>query len=129
MNKQLRSNRSGAATSVLGAVRARHNDIQQIEKTLIELDQLFQDLSQTVLVHEAAVTSVEQRTDNIVKETTSANAELTKGVSNARRARKLRWCCLILLLLILGAITIVLVIKFKPKSNPPKDKPDPNKPT
>lgn len=36
----LRSNRSATATTVLGAVRARHNDIQKIETTIIELNRV-----------------------------------------------------------------------------------------
>lgn len=36
----LRTNRSATANTVLGAVRARHNDIQKIERTITELNQV-----------------------------------------------------------------------------------------
>lgn len=36
----LKSNRSATANTVLGAVRARHNDIQKIERTILELNQV-----------------------------------------------------------------------------------------
>lgn len=44
---QLRqSNRVGNAQRALNEVQSRHEDIKQIEKTLVELFQLFQDMAQ-----------------------------------------------------------------------------------
>ncbi|RDI83280.1 hypothetical protein Vi05172_g6667 [Venturia inaequalis] len=108
----LKSNRSGAATSVLGAVRARHNDIQKIEQTLLELSQLFQDLAETVIIQESAVKATEEQTDNVVKDTENANVQLTKGVKSARNARKLKWWCLGLVLLVMIVLGLALGIYF-----------------
>jgi syntaxin 1B/2/3 len=108
----LKSNRSGAATSVLGAVRARHNDIQKIEQTLIELNQLFQDLAETVIIQESAVQATEEQTDNVVKDTENANVQLGKGVESARRARKLKWWCLGIIVLIIIILAVVLGIFY-----------------
>jgi syntaxin 1B/2/3 len=109
---QLQSNRSGHATSVLGAVRARHNDIQKIEQTLMELNQLFQDLAEQVVIQETAVQSAEQQTEHVVKDTENANVQLGKGVKSARRARKLKWICLCITLLIIIIIAVVLGVYF-----------------
>jgi syntaxin 1B/2/3 len=112
---QLRSNRTGAAASVLGEVRSRHNDIQHIEQTLIELNQLFQDLAEAILIQDPVVTNLEQETVKVADDTKLANVELGKGVKSARKARKLKWWCCGLMFLILVAVVVILVIKFKPK--------------
>jgi syntaxin 1B/2/3 len=109
---QLKSNRSGAATSVLGAVRARHNDIQKIEQTLEQLNQLFQDLAEAVIIQEPAVQAAEEQTDHVVKDTEQANVQLGKGVEHARRARKLKWWCLGIVVLIIIVLGLALGIYF-----------------
>lgn len=109
---QLKSNRTGAATSVLGAVRARHNDILQIERTLQELNQLFQDLAEAVIIQEPAVQAAEEQTENVVKDTEQANVQLTKGVDHARRARKLKWWAFFICLLIIVALGLILGLYF-----------------
>lgn len=111
-NLQLKSNRTGAATSVLGAVRARHNDIVQIEKTLTELNQLFQDLAEAVIIQEPAVQAADEQTSNVVKDTEQANVQLTKGVDHARRARKLKWWLFFIVVLIVVALALILGLYF-----------------
>src|SRR5215469_10805624 len=111
-NQQLKSNRTGAATSVLGAVRARHNDILHIERTLQELNQLFQDLAEAVVIQEPAVQAAEEQTQNVVKDTEQANVQLTKGVDHARRARKLKWWAFFICLLIVVALALILGLYF-----------------
>jgi len=111
-DQQLKSNRTGAATSVLGAVRARHNDILQIERTLKELNQLFQDLAEAVILQEPAVQAAEEQTENVVKDTVQANVQLTKGVDHARRARKLKWWTISIVVLIVIALALILGLYF-----------------
>lgn len=105
---QLKTNRSGQANSVLGAVRARHNDIQRIEKTLAELLLLFQQLDEQVVYQEEQVTRVEEQTENVTKDTTGANAHLDQGIKSARRARKLKWWTLGIVVLIIAIIAAAL---------------------
>jgi syntaxin 1B/2/3 len=110
--EQLKSNRTGHATSVLGSVRARHNDIQRIEKTLIELHQLFQDLAEQVEIQDTMVQQTEQQTDNVKTDTEAANVQLTKGIASARRARKLKWCLFITILLIIIIVGLAVGLYF-----------------
>ncbi|KAL5404663.1 hypothetical protein PMIN03_009007 [Paraphaeosphaeria minitans] len=104
----LKTNRSGQANSVLGAVRARHNDIQRIEKTLGELALLFQQLNEQVVYQEEQVTRVEEQTENVAKDTTHANQQLDQGIKSARRARKLKWWTLGIIVLIIAILAAVL---------------------
>ncbi|KAL9088591.1 MAG: hypothetical protein Q9165_006111 [Trypethelium subeluteriae] len=114
---QLKSNRTGAATSVLGAVRARHNDIQQIEKTLYELNSLFEQLAEQVILQEPAVKSTEQGTENVLQDTENANVQLDKGIKSARRARRLKWITLGIVVLIIVILALVLGLYFGLKNN------------
>ena len=97
---------------MLGAVRARHNDIVAIEKTLGELNQLFQDLAEAVIIQEPAVQAAEQQTENVVKDTEQANVQLKKGVDHARRTRKLKWWCFFICLFIVVALALILGLYF-----------------
>lgn len=117
MTSQLKSNRSGAATSVLGSVRARHNDIQQIERTLIELNHLFKDLAEQVILQEAPVQQVEAQTARVEEDTRQGNVQLDKGIVSARRARKLKWWCFFIVVAIIAVIALVLGLYFGLRKN------------
>jgi syntaxin 1B/2/3 len=112
MNVQLKSNRSGQASSVLGAVRARHNDIQRIEKTMSELADLFIQLNEQVVYQEAQVTQIDDQTTQVYHDAEQANVQLDKGIVSARRARKLKWWTLLVVVLILAIIGLALGIYF-----------------
>ncbi|KAH7092108.1 t-SNARE [Paraphoma chrysanthemicola] len=111
----LKSNRSGQASSVLGAVRARHNDIQRIEKTMSELALLFQQLNEQVVYQEPQVAQVEVGTQQVIDDSTQANKQLDSGIASARRARKLKWWTLGVFVLILAIIALALGIYFGTK--------------
>ncbi|KAF1815255.1 t-SNARE [Eremomyces bilateralis CBS 781.70] len=108
----LRSNRQAHASSVLGAVRARHNDIQRIERTLGELAQLFQDLAEAVVVQDQAVAQVEEQTDKVRTDVEGGNKQLDSGIRSARRARKMKWWCLGICVLIVVILALVLGLYF-----------------
>jgi syntaxin 1B/2/3 len=109
---QLKSNRSGQASSVLGAVRARHNDIQRIEKTMVELATLFNQLNEQVIVQEAQTVQVEEQTVQVNEDAKHANTQLDQGIKSARRARKLKWWSLLVFIIIIAIIALALGIYF-----------------
>lgn len=111
-NSQLRSNRVGQASNILGNVRARHNELQRIEKTLLELSAMFQDLAVLVEQQEEAVVQAEQNAENTTKYMDEGNAHVDKGIISARNARKYKWWCLLVVVIILIIIAIVLAIVF-----------------
>jgi syntaxin 1B/2/3 len=112
MHFQLKTNRSGQASSVLGAVRARHNDIQRIEKTMGELALLFTQLNEQVVFQEQQVNRVEEQTVQVVDDAKHANTQLTQGIKSARNARKLKWWTLIVVLLIVVILALALGLYF-----------------
>ena len=102
---------------MLGAVRARHNDIVQIEKTLGELALLFEQLNEAVVYQEEAVTQTENQTARVKDDTENANTQLDKGIVSARRARKLKWWTLLTFLAIVIILGLVLGLYFGLRSN------------
>ncbi|KAI1110337.1 t-SNARE [Nemania sp. NC0429] len=98
----LRTNRTGQASSVLGAVRARHNELQRIEQTLMELASLFQDLAVLVEQQEVPVVQAEQNAENTTKYIDQGNQQVKRGIISARNARKWKWWCLLITILIIA---------------------------
>jgi syntaxin 1B/2/3 len=109
---QLKSNRSGQASSVLGAVRARHNDIQRIEKTMGELAMLFTQLNEQVVYQEQQTVDIENQTVQVNEDAKHANQALDKGIASARRARKLKWYTLLVFILIICILAVALGVYF-----------------
>ncbi|KAJ9665345.1 Plasma membrane t-SNARE, secretory vesicle fusion [Coniosporium apollinis] len=108
----LKTNRSGHATSVLGAVRARHNDIQQIERTLEELSKLFAQLNEAVVLDDVPIQQTEEATQRVHDDTTQGNKQLDEGIKSGTRARKLKWWCLFIVVLIIAIIALALGLYF-----------------
>ncbi|KAF2462109.1 t-SNARE [Lineolata rhizophorae] len=113
----LKSNRTGHANSVLGAVRARHNDIQRINKTLEELAQLFEAMNEAVVLQGEQVDQVADAGQKTLEHTEQGNVELTKGVEHARRARKLKWWTLAVVVAIICILALILGLYFGLQNN------------
>ncbi|KAM0719564.1 hypothetical protein Q7P37_003694 [Cladosporium fusiforme] len=108
----LKTNRSATANTVLGNVRARHNDIQKIERTMLQLQQLMEDLATTVMLQDAPIQETEQHTENVKHDTEAGNVQLDKGIEHARRARKLKWWCFWIVVAILCILALILGLVF-----------------
>lgn len=104
--QQLRSNRSGQASAVLGNVRARHNELLQIEQSITELAGLFQDLDTLVVQQEAVVERAEEQTEQTNQHLQEGNKQVDVGIKHARRARKLKWWCAFVVFIIILAIAL-----------------------
>ncbi|KIN05674.1 hypothetical protein OIDMADRAFT_112219 [Oidiodendron maius Zn] len=102
----LKSNRSGQATSVLGAVRARHNELQRIEATLTELAAMFADMAQIVEAQDPVVEHTEQNAIQTAEDVDKGNTEIEKANKHARRRNRLKWYCLLVVILIVLAIAL-----------------------
>ncbi|KUJ18330.1 putative syntaxin-like protein psy1 [Mollisia scopiformis] len=102
----LKSNRSGQASSVLGAVRARHNELQRIEATLTELAAMFADMAQIVEAQDPVVEHTEQNAIKTAEDVDKGNTEIDKANEHARRRNRLKWYCLLVVVLIILAIAL-----------------------
>jgi len=106
----LSGNRRGEARSALREVQARHNEIQRIEKTIVELAQLFNDMEQLVTEQEVMVENIDQRGEEVVTNLDKGTEELGGAVKSARSRRRKKWWCLLIVLLIIIVVIIIAVV-------------------
>ncbi|KAH0836179.1 hypothetical protein AYO21_08618 [Fonsecaea monophora] len=106
----IQSDRRGEAQSVARNVSQRHEDIQKIERQMIELAQLFQDLEALVVQQEPAVTQIEEQGEQVAEHVSKANVELEGAVVKARAARRKKWMCLGIVVLIIIIIVVVVAV-------------------
>lgn len=90
----LNSGRSGQAQSTLRNVQQRHEAIQKIERTMMELQQLVQDLDAIVVQQEPMIQNVEYKAEETHTHLVAGNEHIGKAVTSARAARKKKWICL-----------------------------------
>ena len=106
----LSSDRRGQAQSALQAVRSRHDAIQKVERDIITLAQLFQDLEQAVAIQEPAVAQIEQKGEEVNDNVSKGNQELNVAVDKARAARRKKWWCLLICCKIPPVLVEVLLV-------------------
>ncbi|KAK4222092.1 t-SNARE [Podospora fimiseda] len=108
----LRTNRSGQASAVLGNVRARHNDMLKIERSISELLDLLELLNQQIVQQGNIIEDVAQKAEQTTDHLGNANVQISKGVEHARRARRMKWWCLGICVLIILIIALAVGLYF-----------------
>jgi syntaxin 1B/2/3 len=68
--------------------------IQRIDRELIAVAQMFQDLDSVVVQQEAAVENIDQRGEDVQQNVEQANVQLDGAISSANAARKKKFWCL-----------------------------------
>ena len=93
MVQLMNRDRRGESRQVLGQVRDRHDAIQKIERQMIELAELFNDMERMVVEQEPQVQQIEQGAVETHTNVVKANTELTAANDSARAARRKKWIC------------------------------------
>ncbi|KAL9540297.1 hypothetical protein MBANPS3_009765 [Mucor bainieri] len=88
------ASRQGQSKAVLSEVQTRHDDIKHIEKTIVELHQLFMDMQMMVEQQGEVLNTVEQNADETVVNLNEGNSQLTRAIALAKSTRAKKWCCL-----------------------------------
>ncbi|CCH60014.1 hypothetical protein TBLA_0C02020 [Henningerozyma blattae CBS 6284] len=102
----LNANRRGQAKSTLTEVQARHQELLQLEKTMAELTQLFNDMEQLVIEQQENIEAIDQHVENAQQDLEQGVGHTNKAVVSARKARKNKVRCYI----IIAAIILVIII-------------------
>ncbi|CAI9783366.1 unnamed protein product [Fraxinus pennsylvanica] len=100
----------GQIMDTLAEIQERHDAVQDLERKLLELQQVFLDMA--VLVDEQGdmINNIESHVSSAVDHVQSGNVALQKAKSLQKNSRK--WMCIaILILLIIVAIIVVGVLK------------------
>ncbi|KAK4180996.1 t-SNARE [Triangularia setosa] len=105
----MQSNRSGQASSVLAAVRQRHQEMQEVEKRLNELVDLMEEMQELLVKQEAVVMQIDQHAEQAAGDMVKANEELEVAVTTARKTRKKKWICLGICVAIIVIIVVAVV--------------------
>jgi len=102
------SSRYGEARVAYREVQDRHADIQRIERTLEELAQLFNDMSVLITQQDETINAIETQAARVEDDTRGGLEQTEKAVQHARSARRKRWICFFLILIILAIIGIAV---------------------
>jgi len=109
--------RYGESRAAYREVQERHEEVLRIEKTLNELSQLFIDMSTLVEQHDEALNVINANAVQTNADTEKAVAQVDKAVVSARRARRMRWICLAIVLVILAIVAIILGVELGGKKS------------
>ncbi|KAI8357169.1 syntaxin-like protein [Mortierella sp. GBAus27b] len=107
----LQSTRYGDASRALREVQSRHDDIKKIEKTILELHQLFIDMETLVTEQAVVMDSIEETVQQTEVHLETGNKEVDVAIVNARGARRKKWICLFIILIIIIIVVVVLGIQ------------------
>jgi len=107
------SNRYGESRAAYREVQERHEDIKKIEKTLTELAQLFQDMSILVEQQGETIDVIQTHAENAERDVGLGLKDTEAAVVSARSARKKRWICFFIILIILAIVGIAVGISVK----------------
>ncbi|KAI7869221.1 t-SNARE [Spinellus fusiger] len=97
----MQSNRSGQARAVLNEVQTRHDDIKKIEKTILDLHQLFMDMQMMVEHQGEVLKEVEMHSETVVKDLEQGNKDIERAIVSAKSTRSKKWCCFVIFILLL----------------------------
>lgn len=102
------STRYGESRAAYREVQERHEDIRKIERTLAELAQLFNDMDVLVNQQEDVINAIETSATQVQKDTEAGLGQTEKAVEHARSARRKRWYCFILFVIVLAAVGVAV---------------------
>jgi syntaxin 1B/2/3 len=91
-------------------VKERHEAIQNIERQMVELAQLFKDLDQIVQQQEPLVADIEAKGEEIRENVTKGNEEIGTAIVSARARNRKKWWCFLIVIIILIIIAVVVVV-------------------
>lgn len=81
------ASRQNQSKAVLSEVQTRHTDIKHIEKTIIELHQLFMDMQMMIEQQGEVLNNVEQHADTTAVQLKEGNTYLTRAIATAKSTR------------------------------------------
>ncbi|KAF8488774.1 t-SNARE [Gautieria morchelliformis] len=103
------SNRYGTSRIALREAQERHNDVKNIERTLEELAQLFNDMHILVMRDGEVIDGIQAMAMNVEKHTEIGLHHTERAIASARGARTRRkWICAAIVLIIIVCLAIAI---------------------
>lgn len=94
----------------LAEIQERHDAVRELERKLLELQQIFLNMAVLVDSQGNMLDNIESQVSSAVDNVQSGNTALQRAKSLQKSSRK-RMCIAILILLIIVAIIVVAVLK------------------
>ncbi|KAI7884104.1 t-SNARE [Lichtheimia hyalospora FSU 10163] len=104
----LKAGRQAQSRAVLSEVQSRHDDIKRIEKTLLELHDLFQDMQMLVSQQGEVIVEIERNAETAAQDLQHGNKNLTRAIDLARSTRAKKWCCFVICIILAVVIAILV---------------------
>jgi len=105
------ANRYGESKAAYHEVQERHEDIKRIERTLGDLAQLFNDMSVMVEQQDETINVIDAQAESVEQDLEVGLGYTNKAVDSARAARKKRWICFFIILVVLIIVGVVVGIE------------------
>ncbi|KAK9667306.1 hypothetical protein RND81_14G247000 [Saponaria officinalis] len=94
----------------LAEIQERHDAVRDVERKLLELQQIFLDMAVLIDAQGDVLDNIESQVQNAVDHVTTGNTALQRAKSLQKNSRK--WMCFaIIILLIIVAVIVVGVLK------------------
>jgi len=106
------STRYADARNAYREVQERHEDIKRIAATMLELQQLFNDMAMLVERQDEQIQTIEATANNVENTMEGGHKEIEKGVKSAKKARRKRWICFWVLIVIIIAIVLAVTLSI-----------------
>ncbi|KAL0888341.1 hypothetical protein Bca101_012324 [Brassica carinata] len=108
--KAIQEQGRGQVMDTLAEIQERHDAVRDLEKKLLDLQQIFMDMAVLVDAQGEMLDNIESQVSNAVDHVQSGNTALQRAKSLQKNSRK--WMCVaIIILLIVVAVIVVGVLK------------------
>ncbi|KAL8129466.1 hypothetical protein V2J09_018621 [Rumex salicifolius] len=108
--KAIQEQGRGQIMDTVSEIQERHDAVREVERKLLELQQIFMDMAVLVDAQGDMLDNIESQVSSAVDHVQSGNTALTKAKSLQRNSRK--WMCIaIIILLIIVVVIVVGVLK------------------
>ncbi|KAI7732114.1 hypothetical protein M8C21_020977, partial [Ambrosia artemisiifolia] len=109
--KAIQEQGRGQVVDTLAEIQERHDAVIEVERKLLDLQQIFQDLAILVDAQGEILDNIETHVSSAVDHVQSANRALKKTKKLQKNTRK--WICFAIVILLI-VISVVLVVVVKP---------------
>ncbi|KAI9321528.1 t-SNARE [Dichotomocladium elegans] len=104
----LHAGRKAQSRAVLDEVQNRYDDIKRIERTLLELHQLFLDMEMLITQQGEVLIQIDEHAETAAKQVSEGNKMIDRAIAYARATRGKKWCCLFLVIVLCVVIAILV---------------------
>ncbi|KAJ2840478.1 hypothetical protein J3B02_006224, partial [Coemansia erecta] len=101
------------AKRVLSNARERQGQIENIEKSIMQLAEMFQEVSEMVHQQQEQIDNIEAAVEETHIDIQEGIKETDKAIVQRKKSRKKCWWLILLLIILLVIIGVVLYLKLK----------------